>query len=85
MILQKLIGNIYSVFVEILLWLMPIIGIIGGIISVKQFYLFNGNAFVGFILGLLAGLLLDLICLGPVVIMMNIRSSLKNIENKQEV
>jgi len=50
---------------------MPIIGIIGGIVSAKQFYLFNGNVFVGSILGLLAGLLLDLICFGPLVIMMN--------------
>jgi len=82
MILQKLVGNIYSVFVEVLLWLMPIIGIVGGVIAETQFYLFTGNAFVGFLLGLVAGLLLDLICLGPVVIMMNIRSSLKNIENK---
>jgi len=80
MILQKLVGNIYSVFVEILLWLMPITGIICGIIAATQFRMFN--AFVGFILGLIAGLLLDLICFGPVVIIMNIRSSLKNIENK---
>ena len=80
--MQKLIGNIYSVIVEILLWLIPITGIIGGIISAKEFYLFDGNVFVGFILGLLAGLLLDIICFGPVIILMNMRSSLKNIENK---
>jgi len=78
--LQRLVGNIYSVFIEILLWLMPIIGIISGIIAAKEFYLFDGNPFVGFILGLLAGLLLDVICFGPVIILLNIRSSLKNIE-----
>jgi len=78
--LQKLIGNIYSVFIEILLWLMPITGIIAGIVAAKEFYLFN--AFVGFILGLIAGLLLDVIFFGPVIILMNMRSSLKNIENK---
>jgi len=44
--------------------------------------LFNGNAFVGFILGLLAGLLMDVIFFGPVIIIMNMRASLKNIENK---
>jgi hypothetical protein len=80
--LQKLVGNIYSVFMEILLWLMPIIGIIGGIVATTQFYMFGGNAFVGFILGLLAGLLLDVICFGPIIILINIRSSLKNLENK---
>jgi len=80
--LQKLVGNIYSVFVEILLWLLPIIGIICGIIATTQFYLFDGNAFVGFILGLLVGLLLDVICFGPIIILINIRSSLKNIETK---
>jgi hypothetical protein len=82
MILQKLVGSIYSVFVEILLWLFPIIGAVAGVISSREFYLFDGNAFVGFILGLLAGLLLDVIFIGPMIILMNIRSSLKNIENK---
>ena len=80
--LQKLVGNIYSVFMEILLWLMPIAGISAGIIAATQFYMFSGNAFVGFILGLIAGLLLDVICFGPIIILMNIRSSLKNLENK---
>jgi hypothetical protein len=80
MILQKLVGNIYSVFIEILLWLMPISGIVAGIIAATQFRLFN--AFLGFILGLIAGLLLDVICFGPVIVLMNMRSSLKNIENK---
>jgi len=80
--LQKFIGNVYSVFVEILLWLMPIIGIIGGIIATTDLYLFNGNVVVGFILGLLAGLIMDVIFFGPVIILMNIRSSLKNNTNK---
>jgi len=82
MILQKLVGNIYSVFVEILLWLLPITGIISGIVAATQFNLFDGNAVVGFILGLIAGLLLDVILFGPVIIFFNIRSSLKNIESK---
>jgi hypothetical protein len=80
--LQNLIGKIYSVFVEILLWLMPIIGIGAGIFATKELYLFDGNVFIGFILGLIAGLLLDIIFFGPMIILLNIRSSLKNIENK---
>jgi len=80
--LQKLVGNIYSVFIEIMLWILPIIGVIMGIICTTQFYLFDGNAFIGFILGLIAGLLLDVILFGPVIIMFNIRASLKNIESK---
>jgi len=80
--LQKLVGNIYSIFMEILLWLIPIAGIIAGSVAASEFYLFDGNAFVGFILGFLAGLLIDVILFGPVIILMNIRSSLKNIENK---
>jgi len=80
--LQKLVGNIYSVFMEILLWLMPIIGIIAGVISAKEFYLFDGNSFIGIILGLVAGLLLDIIFFGPIIVLMNMRSSLKNLENK---
>jgi len=80
--LQKLVGNIYSVFIEIILWLIPITGIAAGIISAKEFDLFDGNVVIGFVLGVIAGLLLDVIFLGPAIIMMNIRSSLKNIENK---
>jgi len=79
--LQRLVGNIYSVFIEILLWLMPIAGIIAGIIAVKEYYLFDGNIVLGVILGIIAGLLLDVIFFGPIIILFNIRSSLKNIEN----
>jgi hypothetical protein len=80
--LQRLVGNVYSVFIEILLWLMPIIGIAAGVISTREFDLFDGNVVVGVILGFLAGFLLDIICFGPMIVLMNIRSSLKNIENR---
>jgi len=81
MLLQKLVGNIYSVFVEILLWILPIAGIVLGILSATEFYILP-NAFLGFILGLILGLILDVIFFGPVIILLNMRSSLKNIENK---
>ena len=78
MILQKVVGNIYSVVVEILLWLIPIAGFITAGILVGW-----GGFHVGFaFLGLLAGLILDVVLFGPVIIFFNMRASLKNIENK---
>ena len=80
MILQKLVGNIYSVVVEILLWLIPIVGFVacGILLSGRGCNFHIGWAF----LGLLGGLILDVILFGPVIIFFNMRSSLKNIENK---
>ena len=80
--LQKLIGNIYSVIVEISLWLMPIAGAVGGAIFMEEEM---GNGFLGFILGLLAGIIFDVMCVGPLIILMNIRASLKNIEKEQNI
>jgi hypothetical protein len=80
--LQRLVGNIYSVFIEIVLWLIPIAGIVAGVFAAREFYQFDVNVVVGAILGLVAGLLLDVIFFGPMIILFNIRSSLKNIENR---
>lgn len=74
MILQKLVGNIYSVFIEVLLWVIPIACAIAPRIFFEGFY--------WVIIGLIAGIILDVILFGPVIILLNIRSSLKNIENK---
>ena len=77
MILQKVVGSIYSVFVEIALWLLPIVGFIA------LPFVIEGRFHFGFaLLGLIAGLILDVILFGPVIIFFNMRSSLKNIENK---
>ncbi|GHU49928.1 hypothetical protein FACS1894200_09110 [Spirochaetia bacterium] len=79
--LQKLVGNVYSVLIEILLWIFPVIGAVTGyIVAENTFYV--GKHFLGIILGIIAGLLLDVILFGPVMILLNIRASLKNIENK---
>lgn len=80
MILQKLVGNIYSVFMEILLWIIPIAGFVatGILLSGWRGNFHGGYAF----LGLFGGLILDIILFGPVIILFNIRASLKNIENK---
>jgi len=79
MILQKLIGNIYSIFVEIALWVIPIAGFVAMGILLSGWSNFHvGYAF----LGLLAGIILDVILFGPVIIFLNMRNSLKNIEKK---
>jgi hypothetical protein len=77
---QKLVGNIYSVLIEILLWLMPIGGFITfGIIFGNDFNNFHfGYAFIG----LIGALFIDAIILGQIVIILNIRTSIKNIEKK---
>ena len=82
--LQKLVGNIYSVFIEILLWLLPIAGFVAaGILLGDVFGDYGSDFNFGYaILGLIAGLILDVILYGPVIVLLNIRASLKNIENK---
>jgi hypothetical protein len=80
MILQKLVGNFYSVIVEILLWIVPIAGFVatGILLSGRR-----SNFHFGYgILGLIAGLILDVILFGPVIILFNMRASLKTIEDK---
>jgi hypothetical protein len=79
--LQKLVGNIYSALVEILLWLMPIIGAVAGYFAAENIF-YDGNYFLWILLGIVAGLLLDVILFGPVIILLNIRASIKDIENK---
>ena len=79
--LQRLIGNIYSVIVEILLWIVPIIGGISGYFAAK--YYFQEEYFLMIFLGIIAGLLSDVLCFGPVIVMLNIRASLKHVENRR--
>jgi hypothetical protein len=79
--LQKLIGNVYSVVIEILLWLLPIVGAVAGYYC-AQYVFYNGDVLIWVILGVVAGLVADLMLFGPIIIMLNIRASLKNIEGK---
>jgi len=81
MILQKLIGNIYSMFLEIWLWIILIVCIIFGILLATEYHVLP-NAFLGFIFGVIVGLILDVIFFGPIIIVLNMRASLKNIENE---
>jgi len=89
--LQKLVGNIYSVFIEVILWLIPIICIIAGItlgVMIARDAYSNGNTIIvyifvplaGLLAGIVAGFLLDVIFFGPIIVLLNIRASLKKIE-----
>jgi hypothetical protein len=83
MILQKLVGNIYSIFIEVSLWVIPVACAVAcAIVAVNM--AFENILFVilGVILGLIVGIILEVFLLGPIVILLNIRSSLRNIENK---
>jgi len=74
---KKLIGNLYSILIEILLWLIPI----GGFITFGIIFGNNFNYGYAF-LGLIVALFIDAIILGQIVIILNIRTALKNIEKK---
>ena len=80
MILQKLIGKLFSVFIEIFLWIIPIVGFIASGILLSGW---RSSFHFGYaILGLVIGLICDVIFFGPIVILLNIKASIKNIENK---
>ena len=74
MFLQKWVGKIYSAFIEVILWVIPIACAVTAGILLKGFH--------WVILGFIAGIVLDVILNIPVVILLNIRSSLKNIKDK---
>jgi hypothetical protein len=83
MILQKFVGNVYSVFVEILLWLIPIAGFVAaGITLGSMMGRGSGFQYEWAFLGLLGGFILDVILFGPLILLFNIRASLKNLENR---
>jgi hypothetical protein len=75
----KIIGKIYFAVVEIFLWLIPIAGGVLGNFFAEEYYMDSSTLVV---LGVLAGIIIDLLFFGPVVILLNIMSSLKNIESK---
>ena len=79
--LQKFVGNIYSVLVEILLWIVPIVGAVAGYIASDSIF-YDGRHLLWIIIGIIAGLLTDVILFGPIIILFNIRASLKTLETK---
>ncbi|MCL2440706.1 MAG: hypothetical protein FWD14_03115 [Treponema sp.] len=80
MIFQRLIGNIYSIVIEVLLWVIP--GAVFIVFGMFMNGLDNSFHFGYALLGIIAGLILDITLFGPIIILLNIRTSLKNIEKK---
>jgi len=78
--LQKLVGNVYSVLIEIILWIIPIAGAVAGYFVTEYYYvLYSENRVLWVFAGIAAGLLIDVILFGPIIILLNIRAFLKNI------
>ena len=79
MILQRLISKIFSAFIGVLLWLVLIVGVVLGVINEWSVFFPEAYGFRApdWLVGLVAGFLFDLIILGPIVILIDIRSLLR--------
>lgn len=79
MILQRLIGEIFPAFIGALLWLVLIGGVVLGVINEWSVFFPEVYGFraPGWLVGLIAGFLFDLIILGPIVLLIDIRSALR--------
>jgi hypothetical protein len=84
--LQTLIGNHYSILLEIFLWLFPIGGgfagyyLAGLIFGKRLFHLQNATTeqhVKGVLIGILVGIILDILYLGPKILLLDIRSGEK--------
>lgn len=88
MILQKLIRKILPIAIEILAWLIIIGAIIFSIfISKSLSFFYEENIYIKIViilLGLLLGIILDILILGPITILLDIRKFLKEKEDKKE-
>jgi len=78
--MQKFVGKSYSLVIEILLWVIPVIGAVTGYFIANS--IFSGQVVLWVIIGIAGGLLIDILFFGPVLLLLNIRSSLKKLENK---
>jgi hypothetical protein len=68
-------GKFFAGIIGLLLWLFPIAGgIIGGY--------FDEHKIIGVLAGIVLGILLDIILLGPMVVFINIQNYLEEIRNK---
>jgi len=77
-VFQKFIGNFYSILIEIVLWLIPFAGLI--FCQMIPGLRYGVNRLLGMFLGLIGGIILDIILFAPLVMLLNIRESLKNME-----
>jgi len=78
--MTRFIGFLYSIIIEILLWLFPFIGLAAGLM-IYETRLFTDFGNYLWIFGIIVGLLLDVLLFGPIIVLLNIRTSLKEIEN----
>jgi hypothetical protein len=76
--LKKLIGEILSGVLELILWLTIIAGVVIG----YNFGARIGNGFLGMLLGGLAAFLYDIIVFGFLILLMNIRDDIQKIQKR---
>ncbi|MCL2229865.1 MAG: hypothetical protein FWC01_02115 [Treponema sp.] len=80
MLMQKFVGKSYSLLVEILLWIIPIIGAVTGYFISNSIY--SGQTVLWILIGIIGGLLIDVLFFGPILLLMEIKSLLKKNINK---
>lgn len=74
MVLSKLVVNIYTVLLEVGLWFMLVIGLIGG-------WAYHG--FLGAVFGLITAAISGAVVFGAFLVLADIRNRLKAIEARQ--
>lgn len=72
--LSKIVVNLYTVLLEIGLWLLLIVGLIGG---------WQADGFAGAIFGLIGASIFGAVFLGAFLVLNDIRVRVKAIEEKQ--
>jgi hypothetical protein len=89
--IQEKFGKFISGFIGFLLWFIPLVGIVVGVIlfPYNLSYVFSGRVdgadlflfllFIG--MGLLGGIIANVILLGPLVVLINIMNYLEEIRN----
>jgi hypothetical protein len=81
MSLKSVIVDAYSIFLEIILWLVIIIGAITGYYVETQ-VLYHDEWFMGVGLGALGGFIIDVIFFGGLALILDVRNTLKEIDKK---
>jgi uncharacterized membrane protein required for colicin V production len=81
MSLKSIIVDAYSVILEIVLWLVIIIGAIAGY-YVEKNVLYIDGWFLGVVLGALGGFIIDAVVFGGLALLLDMRNTLKEIAKK---
>ena len=81
--MKKLIGNIMSVALEVIMWITLIACIIGGVIIAKES---RSNPIAGLVIGTLAGIVINILVWGVISLVIEIRDYVKEIaESETEI